>query len=293
MAGSLALLTLAGCGGTSSTTNTGSNCPSASTVASWHLVSPGKLTIASDTTYAPAEYEDPSNPGTYIGYDMDIARAMAKQMCLTPVIQKASFDSIIGDISGPALGSQRYDMSISSFTINDSRKQKVDMIPYFQAGESLLVPAGNPGNLTSDFTSFCGKTIAAQEGTVEIAELQDANGTGDGTSGQKPVCKSNPIKILHYADQTIVVQQVVSGSAQGSYQDSPVTGFYAEQSNGKLITGPVTVQPAPEGIVVRKDNTPLETAITSALTAIRTDGTYKSILTKWGQIDGAYPPLNG
>lgn len=294
MAASLALLTLAGCGTTTTTsTSGGANCPSADTVASWHLVSPGKLTIASDTTYAPAEYEDPANPGTYIGYDMDIARALAKQMCLTPVIQKASFDSIISDISGPALGSQRYDMSISSFTINDTRKQKVDMIPYFTAGESLLVPAGNPGSLTSDFTSMCGKTIAAQDGTVEIGELQDANGTGDGTSGQKPVCKSNPIKILHYADQTVVVQQVVSGNAQGSYQDSPVTGYYAAQSNGKLTTGPVTVQPAPEGMVVRKDNTPLETAVTNALTAIRTDGTYKKILQQWGQLDGAYPPLNG
>ncbi len=293
LASTVALLTLAGCGTTTTgTTTTGANCPSASTVASWHLVSPGKLTIASDTTYAPAEFEDPTNPGTYIGYDIDIAKALAKQMCLTPVIEKASFDSIISDVSGPALGSQRYDMSISSFTINDTRKQKVDMIPYFTAGESLLVPAGNPAGLTSDFTSMCGKTIAAQDGTVEIAELQDANGTGDGSSGQATVCKSNPIKILHFSDQTVVVQQVVSGNADGSYQDSPVTGYYAAQSNGKLVDGPVTVQPSPEGLVVRKDNPAFETAITGALSAIRANGDYKKILTQWGQLEGAYPPLS-
>lgn len=294
LASTVALLALAGCGTTTTggTPTTGANCPSASTVASWHLVSAGKLTIASDTTYAPAEFEDPANPGTYIGYDIDIAKALAKQMCLTAVVEKASFDSIITDVSGPALGTQRYDMSISSFTINDTRKQKVDMIPYFTAGESLLVPAGNPAGLTSDFTSMCGKTIAAQDATVELAELQDANGTGDKSSGQAPVCASKPIKILHFADQTVVVQQVVSGNADGSYQDSPVTGYYATQSNGKLITGPVTVQPSPEGLVVRKDNPAFETAITDALTAIRTDGTYKSILTKWGQLAGAYPPLS-
>jgi polar amino acid transport system substrate-binding protein len=292
LASTIALLTLAGCGTTTGTTTTGANCPSADTVASWHLVSAGKLTIASDTTYAPAEYEDPANPGTYIGYDIDIAKALAKQMCLTPVIEKASFDTIITDVSGPALGSQRYDMSISSFTINDTRKQKLDMIPYFTAGESLLVPAGNPAGLTTDFTSMCGKTIAAQDGTVEIAELQDANGTGDGSSGQAAVCKSNPIKILHFADQTVVVQQVVSGNADGSYQDSPVTGYYAQQSNGKLVDGPVTVQPSPEGLVVRKDNPAFETAITDALNAIRANGDYKKILQQWGQLEAAYPPLS-
>ncbi|HEU0026139.1 MAG TPA: ABC transporter substrate-binding protein [Ktedonobacterales bacterium] len=296
LASTVALLALAGCGTTTTTggggNTTGANCPSAETQASWHLVSPGKLTIASDTTYAPAEYEDPANPGTYIGYDIDIAKALAKQMCLTAVIQKADFTTIISDVSGPALGTQRYDMSISSFTINDTRQQKVDMIPYFTAGESLLIPAGSNAGLTSDFTSMCGKTIAAQDGTVEIGELQDANGTGDGTSGQAAVCKSNAIKILHYADQTVVVQQVVNGSAQASYQDSPVTGFYAEQSNGKLTVGPVTVPPSPEGIVVRKDNKPFEDAVTAALAAIRADGTYKNILSHWGQLDGAYPPLS-
>lgn len=303
LASTVALLTLAGCGTTAGTTTSGTpttgtpttvvTCPTASTVATWHLVSAGKLIVASDTTYAPAEYPDPQNITNYIGYDMDLAREIARRMCLTPVIQKASFDSIIGAIAGPPLGQQSYDMSISSFTINDTRKQKVDMIPYFTAGESLLIPANNPGNLTSDFSSMCGKTIAAQDGTVEIGELQDANGTGDGTSGQAPVCKSSPIKILHFPDQTVVVQQVVSGTAVGSYQDSPVTGYYATQTHGQLVVGPVTVQPSPEGIVVRKDNPAFETAVTDALNAMRADGTYKSILSKWGQLDGAYPPLNG
>src|SRR5512146_2204583 len=125
MAASLALLTLAGCGttgGTSSQT-TGSNCPSTATQDSWKLVTPGKLTIITNSPYAPAEFPDPNNPTKITGYDMDIAAALAKQMCLTLVINNTeSFDSIIPDISGPALGQQPYDMSISSFTINATRQ---------------------------------------------------------------------------------------------------------------------------------------------------------------------------
>src|SRR5579871_3820127 len=71
------------------------SCPSSSTVASWHLVTSGSLTIASDTTYAPAEYADPTNPSNYIGYDMDLAREFARRLCLTANIEKATFGDII------------------------------------------------------------------------------------------------------------------------------------------------------------------------------------------------------
>ena len=119
---------------------------------------------------------------------------------------------------------------------------------------------------------------------------QFINGGNNGT-GDPPVCKSNPIKILHFADQSVVVQQLTSGAADASYQDSPVSGYYVAQNSGKVEQGPVTVALAPEGIVVRKDNAPFENAVKAALATIRADGTYKSILTHWGQLSSAYPPL--
>jgi ABC-type amino acid transport substrate-binding protein len=43
---------------------------------------------------------------------------------------------------------------------------------------------------------------------------------------------------------------------------------------------------------MRKDNSALETAITNALAAMRTDGAYLKILTNWGVQKLAYPPLS-
>jgi len=224
---------------------------------------------------------------------MDIARELAKRLGLKAVIIKATFSAIIGDLAGPPLGQQRYDMSISSFTINSDRQKQVDMIPYFTAGESLLLKTGSNTGITTDFTTLCGKTVAVQNGTVEKEEIDDANGVADPTPIRGPVCAKNPIKELHFDDQTVVVQQVINGNADASYQDSPVTGYYANLNKGQVIVGPVQVAPAPEGIVVRKDNPALETAIKNALNAMRSDGTYLKILTTWGQQDGAYPPLSG
>jgi polar amino acid transport system substrate-binding protein len=256
------------------------------------------LTIITNSPYAPAEFPDPKDPTKITGYDMDFANAIAKQMCLTLVVNNTeNFDSIIPDISTPPLGAQRYDMSISSFTINSARQQKVDMLPYFQAGQSLLLPPGSTSGITADISTWCGKSIAVQNGTVELSQLLVINGGADTTqTGESPVCKSNPIKLLHFDDQAVVVLQVVNGSADASFQDSPVSGYYAAQNAGKVVLGPVpndsNASIAPEGIVVRKDNPAFENAVKSALDTIRANGTYKSILTQWGQLSGAYPPLS-
>jgi polar amino acid transport system substrate-binding protein len=261
-------------------------CGSSSGAADLHLVQSGTLTIASDTTYAPAESIDSTKTGTdsFVGYDMDLARELAKRLHLTFNPKTASFDSIIPDISNPKLGQQRYDMSISSFTINDERKKKVDMIPYLRAGESILVAAGNPSNIKK-IDDMCGKTVSVQNGTVELGELKDANGDGDKSSGQAPVCASNKIKIVSFDSEDDVINQVLNGRAVAAYQDQPVTGYYVKLHPGKAETGGVTVPPAPEGLVVRKDNAALETAIKNALAAMMSDGTYKQILGNWGVTD--------
>lgn len=271
---------LAACG-SSSTAGSSTSC---NAPASWHLVKSCTLTIASDTTYAPAEFQDPQNPTHYIGYDMDLARELGKRLNLTVSIQKATFDAIIPDISTAPLGQQRYDLSISSFTITDARKAKVNMIPYLQAGESILVQTGNPHNVKT-FADMCGKQIAVQKGTIEESEINDANGVGDKSSGQAPICANNKINKLAYDDQTVVVQQVLNGRADASYQDQPVTGYYISLHKSQLQTGGVTVSPSPEGIVIRKDNPDLQTAVTNAISAMQKDGTYNKILTTWGAQD--------
>jgi polar amino acid transport system substrate-binding protein len=266
-------------------------CPTDS--ASWHLVNSGQLTIASDTTYAPAEYPDPNNVSKFIGYDMDLAREIARRLCLTANIEKATFNAIIPDVYQAALGQQRYDMSISSFTINNDRLKNVDMVPYFQAGESILTTTANAGSI-KQISDMCGKIIAVQNATVEQGELKDANGVGDGTSGQAPVCKqaNKPITIISNDDQGVVVADVLNGRADASYQDQPVTDYYAKLHSDQLVDSGITVQPSPEGIVMRKDNPALEQAVKMALDNMRSDGTYLRILTAWGQQKLAYPPLS-
>jgi polar amino acid transport system substrate-binding protein len=179
------------------------------------------------------------------------------------------------------LGHQRYDLSISAFSITPDRQQKVDMVPYFQAGESLLVANGNPENIQS-LNDLCGKTVAVEKATVELDELNKLNAAGG-------ACASKNANILSFTSQDDVITQLLNGRAVATYQDSPVTGYYVTKNPGKVQQGPITVAPSPEGIVLRKDNPQLELAVKKALCSMQQDGKYTSILNQWGQQSGALP----
>lgn len=276
-----------------SATNTPKACVPPVNVADLHLVQAGKLTIATDATYPPQEFVDPTTQ-QITGMDVDLAREFARRLCLTANVQNIQFNTIISGITSGPPGNQYYDMSISAFNITSDRLQVVDMIPYFQASESLLVPSGNPKHITG-LTSLCGLPVAVEAGTIEESEIKNVPGVSSGTPLNAPggACVSNPVHLQSFNSEDQVIQALVNGSVDATYHDSPVSDYYASQSAGTISRGPVTMPYIPAGIVVRKDNPTFEHAITTILSAMRADGTYRAILQKWGETPGAYPPLQG
>src|SRR6266581_9223767 len=144
----LAIL-LAACGSNSSTGAVPTPNPKTPTVTPpKDLITPGTLTVGSDTTYPPQEYIDTTtNKAT--GFDVDLITAIAQRMGLKANVVTTKFDTIIDDLSN-----KRFDVVISAVSITPERQKKVAFVPYFNAGESLLVAAGNPKNITS-LTDLC------------------------------------------------------------------------------------------------------------------------------------------
>lgn len=236
----------------------------------------GTLAVGSDTSYAPAEYlaEDGTTP---VGYDVDLTKAIAAVLGLKANIQSADFTGII-----PAIGS-KYDVGISSFTINADREKQVNMIEYFNAGEAFAVPKGNPGKIetTGAPNNVCGKTVGVQTGTVEDDELTNAV-TKACTDAGKPA--PNP---LRYAAQSDVTTNLVGGKADVMFADSPIIAYAIAQTNGQLEQLGDVFESAPQGIVVAKDDQALTTAIQKAVQKLIDDGTYGKILAAWGNTAGA------
>ncbi|NHN56416.1 ABC transporter substrate-binding protein [Calidifontibacter sp. DB0510] len=231
--------------------------------------SKGTLTIGSDASYAPNEFL-PVGSQTITGMDVDLFNAVAATLGLKTNWQNAKFSNII-----PGLGT-KYDVGVSSFTINKERLQTVTMVSYLTAGVQWAVPKGNPKKI--DPTNPCGLTVGVQTGTVEQDELNALN---------KAKCKSKPIKIVPEDDQTKVNLDLQTGKVDAMSADSPVTQYAVKQSNGKLETVGEVTEAAPYGIVLPKAQTDFGTAIAGALDALKKNGTYDNILKKWGLKTGA------
>lgn len=269
----LALLLVA-CGSTGGgNTTTGSGNTKPSIPAPNDLLTPGTLLVGSDTTYAPQEYIDTAT-GQATGFDIDLIKAVAARMGLTAKIQTAQFNSII-----TSLQAKRFDVVISAVTINSDRQKVVDFVPYFNAGESLLVQNGNPEHITS-VSDLCGKNVGVQNGTVEQSDLQTADAACK--KAGKPA-----INMTVLQDQTAVIQLLVTNRVVATYQDSPVTDYYNKLNPGRFQVGGSVVNAAPEGIVIRKGDTSMFNAVQAAFNAVKADGTYTQIVNKWGVTSGA------
>lgn len=232
----------------------------------------GTLTVGSDTSYAPAEFLG-TDGQTPVGYDVDIAKAIGATLGLKVEVQTAEFTGIL-----PALG-PKYDLGISSFTINPERLEAVNMVSYFNAGTQWAVQKGNPKSFSLD--DVCGKSVGVQTGTVQedpdLAE-RSAKCVADGKKA---------IDIVTLKNQTDVTTRLVNGSIDAMAADSPIIGYALTQTNGQIEKLGDVYDGAPQGIAVAKADTELATLIQKTLTKMMDDGSYKKILTGWGNEAGA------
>ncbi len=260
-------LLLSACGSDSGSNTTTGASTSAKVQPPTSLVSSGKLTVGMDTTYTPMEYVD-NTTNQYAGFDVELADAMAKHMGLQLSVQKTGFDTILDD-----LRNKRFDIVMSSITINDKRKEQFDFVPYFRAGESLLVQKGNPKKLKS-VSDLCGLAVGVQTGTTEKDDLDTASAD----------CKKNgkgEIQQTVLQSQTDVIQLLANKRVDATYQDSPVTDYYNKINPGQFEVGGSIVNSAPYGIAIRKGDTSTLNSLQKAFDAVKSDGTYNNLFAKW------------
>jgi polar amino acid transport system substrate-binding protein len=276
-------LLVAGCGGGSSDSAGGaasSSSPLPSVSADDALAAQvpesiakdGVLTVGSDTTYAPAEFiaEDGK---TVIGFDVDLFTLVAAKLGLKAKFTTSPFDSIIAGV-----GSQKYEVGVSSFTISAERLAEANMVSYFNAGTQWATKKGNPEGVDPD--NACGLAVAVQQATVQVDDITARSQAC--TDAGKPA-----ITIDQYEAQSDATAAVVSGKDVAGLADLPVMVYAVQQTNGQLELLGDSYGSAPYGYVVSKDQTEFAQALADAVRALIDDGSYAKVLENWGVQDGA------
>ena len=217
------------------------------------------LKVGTDASYAPFGFQDEKTKD-YIGFDIDLIKAVAKQAGIKVEINNLNFDGLI-----PALQTGNLDIAISDMTIDDERSQKVGFSKsYYKAGLGIVVRAD-----TTDIKSvqdLAGKTVA-----VSI-----------GSTGAEAARKIENVKIREFNTIADAFLDLKAGGVDAVINDIPVNEYYVLQDKSettKTVDTPINSEDL--GIAVAKNNTELLAKIDKGLMEIKQNGEYEKIYRKW------------
>lgn len=220
---------------------------------------PKVLKIGAEMTFPPFEFQDEGNK-EYVGFDMDLARAIAKQMGCEAQIQNIGFDGLI-----PALEAGNIDVVVSGMSITNERKQKVAFSnPYYKSGLTMVVK--NENTTIKSFKDLEGKNIAVQIGTTGAEEAR----------------KIKDAKVREYNSNSEAYMELKAGGVDAVVNDKPVNEYYMAKSGDKTskVVGDI-VNAEEYGIAVAKKNTELTEKVNKALDELKKNGEYEKIYVKW------------
>jgi polar amino acid transport system substrate-binding protein len=210
---------------------------------------------------------------TLVGNDVELLRAAGDVLGVDIDFDALGFDALI-----PALQSNRIDMAAGAFSITPERLEVVDFMSYFAGGTSLIVPTGNPKEISLE--TMCGSTIAVQQGTVYADNYMPIFNDECVAAGE------DEITISIFPTQPDATLALSAGRADASMSDYGPLVYVAERSGGQLEVLEENYDPSTWGYGFPQGSE-LSAAVTAAFNKLMTDGTYEEILDKWGVSDGA------
>jgi polar amino acid transport system substrate-binding protein len=224
---------------------------------------PKKIIIASDATFPPMEMVDENK--NIVGFDVDLMNAAAKAGGFTVEFKNTAWDGIFA-----GLDNGKYDAVMSSVTITDDRKQKMDFsVPYINAGQILVVQSKTNGVET--LADLKGKTVGAQIGTTGAFEIDK-------------VKQADNITEKTYDEIGLAFADLSNGRIDGVVVDTPIAANYALQNpdyKGKLkIVGKAFTEEY-YGVAVKKGNTRVLDMINAGLKKVIDTDEYKALEQKW------------
>ncbi|NLO21604.1 MAG: basic amino acid ABC transporter substrate-binding protein [Syntrophomonadaceae bacterium] len=223
-----------------------------------------KLVVGSETAYAPFEMVD-EKTGDYIGFDMDIIKAIGEAMGVEVEIRSMEFTALI-----PALENGQIDCAISAMSITEDRQKVVDFAgPYYDSGLIIAVDKDTEG--ISTLEDLEGKPLGAQIGTT-------------GADACLSIQEKDPAtEVKTYDHVGEAFMELQKGGVVAVINDFPVTDYYVktEASDTVKTVGEIFLADDHYGIPVQKGDTATLDLINEGLAKIRENGTYDEISAKW------------
>jgi len=225
----------------------------------------GELRVGLEPGYMPFEMKD--KKGRLIGYDVDIAKAMAKSMGVKLKIVPTAFDGIIA-----GLLTNKFDIIISGMTITQQRNLKVNFSDsYIVVGQTVL--------LNKDLKNEVKKA----------KDLDNAKYTITAKLGQTGEIVARKFfkkaKVITFDTEGEAVSEVLNGRASAFINDQPFNVVFMDgKGKGSLIhlDTPLTYEPL--GFAIRKGDPDFLNWLNNFLSQIKEDkvvNLHERLYKKW------------
>lgn len=131
----------------------------------------GKLVVGLSADYAPYEFHIINDEGKdeIVGFDIDIAKEIAKDMGVELEVKDMDFDSLVAGV--PA---GKIDLVISGMTPTEERKEAVDFSDIYYIAEHGIVVRAADKDKYKTFADLKGQKVGAQMGAIQ-ADIAEAN----------------------------------------------------------------------------------------------------------------------
>ncbi|XKF15594.1 transporter substrate-binding domain-containing protein [Halomonas sp. BLK-85] len=216
--------------------------------------------VATDPSFVPFEMMD-SETGEMIGFDMDMIDEIAERAGFEVNLTTMEFSGII-----PAVQTGSQEIAIAGVTITDERAEIVNFSdPYYDSGLRIIVRDDNDDVATID--DLEGMSIGTKIGSTSYDFLQEKFG--------------DDADITPYPGTSDMYMALLGRNVDAAFYDAPNVAYFSEtRGEGRTkVVGPL-YEGQQYGIVFNQDSEWLEPA-NEALAAMRDDGTYDEIYTKW------------
>ncbi|MHB9024007.1 MAG: ABC transporter substrate-binding protein [Armatimonadota bacterium] len=224
-----------------------------------HAPATPTLRVAMSGLYPPFNYFDEQNH--LVGFDVDVAREIAQRLNRTPNLITTAWDGILA-----GLVAHKFDVIIGSMAITEERKKTVNFsAPYYVSGAQLIVRNGSP---IAQLKDLRGKTVGVTVGETYAAYLQAHD---PGIKRLSPYKGGVPNLLIELKNKRI-----------DAFVSDRLVGLHAIKTAGSdaVLAGEFLYREE-MGIAVARGDDDLLAEINDALAAMKADGTYARISSKW------------
>ena len=241
----------------------------------------GKLVVATSPDFPPFESLDKA--GNVIGWDMDVAKALAEELGGELESQKMEVDAVLSSV---AAGKVHVGMAGISNTAK--RDESVDFsMNVFDSSQMIIVRTDNTS--INGPMDLAGKTVAVQAGTIGnwLAEMDEDyayNFDDDGNVLLDEPILGAPKTVTKLSSGLMAIQQVKNGQADAVILDKLPAKTIVEKLNAEggnqLKILDMSVYDDAYAFAIGEGNTALKAWIDEALTELKEEGFFEELNSK-------------